>query len=114
MFHSGNKRTIYLYQGVRSGKDLYMDKLCLEWREAFEQFNYIPVFSEPNKKDNIEIRTGLVHEAVMNDFESFENFQIYSCGPPILIESAYSSLLEKGLSEDDFFADAFTFAPPKK
>ena len=114
MFHNGNKRTIYLYQGVRSGKDLYMDKLCLEWCEAFEQFNYIPVFSEPNKKDNIKIRTGLVHEAVLNDFESFENFQVYSCGPPILIESAYSSLLGKGLLEDDFFADAFTFAPQKK
>ena len=114
MFHKGNKRTIYLYQGVRSEKDLYMHKLCLEWKEAYEQFNYIPVFSEPNKKDNVGIRTGLVHEAVLNDFESFENFQVYSCGPPILIETAYSTLLAKGLFEDDFFADAFTFAPQKK
>lgn len=114
MFFKSIRRTIYLYQGVRSEQDLYMDKLCSGWSNTYDQLSYIPVFSEPNEKDNLKVRTGFVHEAVIKDFKSFENFQVYSCGPPILIETAFKALSERGLPDEEFFADVFSFAPPKK
>ena len=114
MIHHNNKRTIYLYQGVRSQKDLYMDELCLTWQKEHENIHYIPVFSEPEKNDNQDIRTGFVHQAVVDDFESFEGYQAYSCGAPVVVQTAFKALVEKGLYEEEFFADAFTFAPPKK
>ncbi|MCH9782097.1 CDP-6-deoxy-delta-3,4-glucoseen reductase [Methylophilaceae bacterium] len=114
MIHHNNKRTIYLYQGVRSQKDLYMDDLCLTWQKEHENIHYIPVFSEPEKNDNQDIRTGFVHQAVVDDFESFEGYQAYSCGAPVVVQTAFKALVEKGLYEEEFFADAFTFAPPKK
>ena len=55
-----------------------------------------------------------MHQAVLDDFQSFENYQAYSCGAPIVVQTAFNALVEKGLLEDEFFADAFTFAPPKK
>ena len=54
-----------------------------------------------------------MHQAVLDDFQSFENYQAYSCGAPIVVQTAFNALVEKGLLEDEFFADAFTFAPPK-
>ena len=99
---------------MEENKIFYLCIMKLVIKKSTKDKRLMAVFSEPNKKDNVGIRTGLVHEAVLNDFESFENFQVYSCGPPILIETAYSTLLAKGLFEDDFFADAFTFAPQKK
>ncbi len=113
MIHRDIKRTTYLYQGVRAEKDLYMHELCLGWQKEHQHIHYIPVFSEPEKTDNQYIRTGLVHQAVLDDFQSFENYQAYSCGAPIVVQTAFNALVEKGLLEDEFFADAFTFAPPK-
>ena len=113
MFKKGNKRTVYLYQGVRTLEDLYMDDLCRFWEKSYDNFKYIPVFSElKNTKNNL--RTGLVHKAVIDDFNQLDPYQVYCCGAPILVETAYNDFVKYGLPDDEFFADAFSFAPPKK
>ena len=113
MIFKGNDRLIYLYQGVRAEKDHYMNEQCSKWSQNYKNISYIPVLSDPDNEDNINIRTGFVHQAVLDDFDSLNNFQVYSCGPPILIETAFEKLTEQGLSGDDFFADVFSFAPQK-
>ena len=112
MFEKGNERTIYLYQGVRQLEDLYMDELCRSWSQKYENFNYIPVFSELEKEPE-NLRTGFVHQAVLDDFDSIVDYQVYCCGAPILVETTFNDFVKNGLPEDEFFADAFSFAPPK-
>jgi CDP-4-dehydro-6-deoxyglucose reductase len=112
MFEKGNERTIYLYQGVRQLEDLYMDELCRSWRQKYVNFNYIPVFSELEKEAE-NLRTGFVHQAVLDDFDSIVDYQVYCCGAPILVETTFNDFVKNGLPEDEFFADAFSFAPPK-
>ena len=112
MFEKGNEREIYLYQGVRQLEDLYMDELCRSWSQKYINFNYIPVFSELEKEPE-NFRTGFVHQAVLDDFDSIGDYQVYCCGAPILVETTFNDFVKNGLPEDEFFADAFSFAPPK-
>jgi CDP-4-dehydro-6-deoxyglucose reductase len=113
IFNNNINRPIFLYRGVGKFEDLYMHDLSLEWSNSIVEFTYIPV-SQNQSNDNDQLRIGLVHQAVLEDFESFDNVQVYCCGAPGLVKVAFESFVKKGLPEDEFFADAFTFAPPKK
>ena len=106
------KRPIFLYRGVNKFEDLYMHDLSLKWAKTIGDFDYIPV-SENELDGSNDLRIGLVHEAVLEDFKSFENVQVYCCGAPGLVQTAYKSFVNKGLSEDEFFADEYAFEKPK-
>jgi CDP-4-dehydro-6-deoxyglucose reductase len=54
-----------------------------------------------------------VHQAVLDDFADLSGFDVYACGAPAMIDAARAGFCnERGLPEDAFFADAFTFAQP--
>lgn len=105
-------REMVLYWGCRSLQDLYMPQLPAQWAREHPNFTFIPVLSEPKPEDNWQGRTGLVHQAVVDDFESLTGFQVYACGAPIMIEVAQATFAGCGLPDDDFFADSFTFSDP--
>ena len=110
----GMRRPIKLYRGARILEDLYMDVLCKKWANEYSHIEYIPVLSESLKEDKWMGRKGLVHEAVLEDFESLNDYQTYCCGAPQMVEVAHKAFIAHGLSEDEFFSDAFTFAAPAK
>ncbi len=112
MIYNGNMRQILLYRGVRSLEDLYMDELCKRWAEHLPNISYIPVLSEPKPEDNWQGRTGFVHSAVLEDIKDLSGFQAYVCGAPVMVDVAHKAFVEKGLSADEFFSDAFTYANP--
>jgi len=112
MIFNNINRPIFLYRGVGKFEDLYMHDLSSEWENTINEFTYIPV-SQNQSSNSDQLRIGLVHEAVLEDFESLNNVQVYCCGAPGLVQIAFESFVEKGLPENEFFADAFTFAPPK-
>jgi CDP-4-dehydro-6-deoxyglucose reductase len=105
----GMKRPIKLYRGARILKDLYMDTLCKKWAQELSHIEYIPVLSESLKEDKWEGREGLVHEVVLKDFVSFNEYQLYCCGAPQMVELAHNAFISRGLPEDEFYSDAFTF-----
>ena len=113
MIFNNIKRPIFLYRGVGKFDDLYMHNLSSEWANTIDEFRYIAV-SQAELENSDQLRIGLVHEAVLEDFQTFDNIQVYCCGAPGLVQTAFESFVKKGLPEDQFFADAFTFAPPKK
>ncbi|MGQ0442190.1 MAG: CDP-6-deoxy-delta-3,4-glucoseen reductase [Methylophilaceae bacterium] len=112
MLHAGNKRAIKLYRGARSLQDLYLDNLCQRWAEHMPNISYIPVLSEPKIEDNWQGRTGLVHQAILDDIQDLSGYQTYVCGAPAMVDVAHRAFVEKGLPADEFFSDAFTFANP--
>ncbi len=106
----GVTRPIHLYWGVRAKRDLYMDELPREWAEEYPHVSYSPVLSEPAKEDAWAGRTGLVHEAVSADFPDLHSYEVYTSGPPAMIEAARKAFLAQGLSPENLFSDAFEFA----
>ena len=83
-------------------------------KKKYSNIKYIPIFSDPNEDDNKIIRRGLVHSAVMEDFQTLSDVQVYCCGAPILVETAFKEFTKKkSLPENEFYADAFSFSPVK-
>jgi CDP-4-dehydro-6-deoxyglucose reductase len=109
-FQSHCKREMVLYWGARSLRDLYMPHLAGQWQQAHANFTFIPVLSEPLAEDHWPGRTGLVHQAVVDDFAGLSGYQVYACGAPLMVDSARQAFVARGLPEEAFFADAFTFS----
>jgi len=113
MLHNNINREIVLYRGARELRDLYMHDLCEKWAALMPNISYIPVLSEPNAEDNWQGRTGLVHQAVLDDISDLSAYQAYACGAPPMVEIAHQTFVQQGLNAEEFFSDAFTFAVAK-
>jgi CDP-4-dehydro-6-deoxyglucose reductase, E3 len=112
MLHNNIKREIVLYRGARELRDLYMHDLCEKWAALMPNITYIPVLSEAATDDNWQGRTGLVHQAVLDDIGDLSAYQAYACGAPPMVEIAHQTFVQQGLDAEEFFSDAFTFANP--
>ncbi len=106
--HIGVKRPMQLYWGARNRAGLYMHALAERWA-AECGIPYTPVLSEPEA--DWTGRTGLVHEAVLADYPDLSGFQAYVCGAPAMCEAALRDFTAHGLPPEEFFADAFSYAP---
>jgi len=115
-FHHEVDRPMVLYWGVRSLKDLYMPELAERWQQEHPNFTYIPVLSDPLPEDRWQGRTGLVHQAVLDDFADLSGYQVYACGAPAMTDIARETFVgQRRLSDDEFYCDAFTpSVDPKK
>jgi NAD(P)H-flavin reductase/ferredoxin len=110
-FHIGLKRRMVLYWGVRSLKDLYLPELPKKWAAEHPNFSFVPVLSDPQPKDHWTGRTGLVHQAILQDYPDLSGHQLYACGSVGMVEAAHPAFASHGLSQDDCFSDAFRLAP---
>lgn len=109
-FHRGLKRPIRLYWGVRQRRDMYLADLPEQWQREHENFKFIPVLSEPGPDDAWTGRTGLVHEAILQDFPSLAGNEIYACGSVRMVEAIFPKLKDQGAEEGMCFSDAFTLS----
>jgi CDP-4-dehydro-6-deoxyglucose reductase len=109
--HNHIDRELVLYWGCRSLEDLYLATLPATWAKEHPSLTFIPVLSDPKAEDNWSGRTGLVHQAILDDFASLSGYQVYACGAPIMIETGQKAFVARGLPEDDFFSDSFTYSP---
>lgn len=110
----GITRDIHIYWGVRAYRDLYLPDLPASWAEKYPNITFTPVLSEPMDEDNWQGRTGFVHETVMEDYTDLSGFDIYAGGPPVMVKSIYEAFIDKGMSQDNFFSDAFEYAHASK
>ena len=107
-FKRGLKREIHLYWGVRQLRDLYLPDLPQQWARDHENFHFIPVLSDPAPEDVWSGRTGLVHEAILEDFPELKGHEIYACGSVRMVETIFPFLKNRGAEDGACFSDAFT------
>lgn len=100
-------RPVFLYWGVRQQEALYLLPELQQWASSQSKFRFIPVVQEPN--DDWQGRTGLVHEAVLEDFVSLEAYDIYIAGPFPMVGVARDAFLKQGAHQQQMFADAFAY-----
>lgn len=112
MLHNNIKREITIYWGAKSREDLYMPELPEAWSKEYPHIKFIPVLSDALPQDNWQGRTGLVHQAVLDDIADLSAYEVYCCGAPAMVEVAHVSFLQAGLSEHAFYSDAFNYAKP--
>ena len=109
VLHIGIKRPMEFYWGGRKLPDLYMLAQALEWEKRGIKFT--PVLSEASPMDKWQGKTGFVHQAVMSDYSDLSGYQVYACGSPLMVEAAHKDFtILRGLPNEEFFSDAFTFA----
>ena len=96
--------------GSRAKAGLYLDCELRELSAGRVAFKYVPVVSE------VDIawtgRTGLVHEAVLDDFSDLSDFDIYACGSPAMVDATRKAFVCRGARPEKFFADSFDFSRP--
>ncbi len=103
-------REMVLYWGCRTLTDLYMATLPAQWAREHPNFTFIPVLSDAKAEDNWRGRTGFVHQAVLDDFENLAGYQVYACGAPPMIDASKTTFMQRGLPDNEFFADSFTYS----
>lgn len=114
MAYRGIRRKVHLYRGARDRAELYLPHLAEQWAKTIPNFTQVPVLSEPTPACHWTGRTGLVHQAVLQDFADLSAFEVYGCGAVAMLEAARRDFIAHGLPSEAFFADAFTAAPVKK
>ncbi len=108
--HNHIKRPIALYWGAKNRAELYLPDLPQQWAASHPHITFVPVLSEPTAGDAWTGRTGLVHQAVLEDLADLSGYQVYVCGAPVMVEAAQRDFCARGLPADEFFADVFSYA----
>ncbi|SEA84276.1 NAD(P)H-flavin reductase [Alkalimonas amylolytica] len=100
-------KPVFLYWGVRQQSSLYLLDELQAWASSHSKFRFIPVVQDAD--DNWQGRSGLVHEAVLNDFVSLDAYDIYIAGPFPMVGVARDAFLKQGAHQQQMFADAFAY-----
>ncbi|HEY6980037.1 2Fe-2S iron-sulfur cluster-binding protein [Reyranella sp.] len=95
---------VYFYFGARTERDLYLHDHFSALAQKHANLHFTPVLSEATGG---KLRTGLVHEAVAQDFDEFDGCKAYLAGPPVMVEAATRLFEKRGMRRIDVHADAF-------
>jgi len=102
-------RPLHLFWGARNGTELYMHEQVQQWAEQHDHIQYTPALSEPEADEQTDGFTGLVHEAVLQQYPELAEFDIYMSGPPAMIDAGRAAFLENGAEKRRIFFDSFEF-----
>lgn len=101
------QRDVHLYWGAKNASDLYEAEALGQLSRIHTQFKFVPVIETVSEE--WLGKTGLVHQAVMADFPSLQNTQVYVAGRFEMAKVVRDAFLPLGLKKDDLFGDAFAF-----
>ena len=102
-------RPTALYWGCRSRADLYLHEWAQQAAARMPNLRYVPVLSEAKPEDGWTGRTGLVHQAVLQDWADLSEHQVYACGVPAMVDAAQRDFVQLcALPAEEFYADSFT------
>lgn len=101
-------RRIDVYHGVRTPRDLYVER---ELRQRVVDFGlrFVPVFAAGGPG-----RTGMLHDAVSEDFNDLAGSVIHVAGPPPMVDAVRTVAARRGAAPERIRADAFFPSEPEK
>jgi len=108
LLESGDTRQIVLFQGARNRAELYNRELFEELARNYTNFTYVPALSQATDDAEWAGFKGYVHDAAKQHFDGrFSSRKAYLCGPPVMIDSAITCLMQGRLFERDIFMERF-------
>ncbi len=100
----GMRNPIHLYFGVRSERDIY----GREWLADLQrQHPRLQVHVVVTSGQVAACRTGLVTDAIAQDWSSLDGFRAYLCGAPPMVEATSLLIRQMGVLPEKIYADAF-------
>ena len=102
---AGLPNPIHLYFGIRSPRDAYGLDWLNELAQRHPRLRIDVISTVPG--DDRDLRTGLVTEAVAQDYGDLTGWRAYLCGAPPMVEAATALLRDRGVRDDHIYADAF-------
>ncbi|NCX94411.1 MAG: CDP-6-deoxy-delta-3,4-glucoseen reductase [Gammaproteobacteria bacterium] len=108
LIKTSSKRELFLYWGARHPEFLYRDAEVQAWVKQYANFHYIPVISE--NVPEWTGRTGLVHEAVLQDFPNLSSFECYMAGPEAMVKSAVTDFEKQGMAKIFMHSDTLNLS----
>jgi CDP-4-dehydro-6-deoxyglucose reductase, E3 len=108
--HQGGNRRVHFFWGVRRPRDLYEGEQVAQWAREHDWLRFTAVMSEPSPADDWQGRRGWVHEAVLEDYPSLKEVDVYAAGPPPMIAVIQELFPAHGLAKGRLFFDSFEFA----
>lgn len=107
-----DERDIHLYWGARRQQDIYEEQLVLDWARRYPRLHFTAVLSEHAEANTQQHRRlGWVHEAVLAGHPDLSAFEVYTAGPPAMIEAIRTTFPRHGLDSKRLFFDSFDYAP---
>lgn len=100
-------RPVFIYWGVREQAALYHNNVMQQWATQNSKYRFIPVVQQPDH--SWHGRTGMVHQAVLEDFVSLEAYDIYVAGPFAMAGVVRDAFIEQGAHREQMYADAFAY-----
>ena len=108
LLEAGDSRQIVLFQGARNRAELYNRELFEALAREYANFTYVPALSQADEDSDWTGFKGYVHDAAKQHFDGrFNNRKAYLCGPPVMIDSAITCLMQGRLFERDIFMERF-------
>ena len=108
LLEQGDTRQMTLFQGARNRAELYNHDLFQALAAKHSNFTYVPALSQAGNEDQWAGFCGYVHEAAKEYFGGrFAGNKAYLCGPPPMIDSSISALMQGRLFERDIFMERF-------
>jgi aquacobalamin reductase/NAD(P)H-flavin reductase len=104
---SGVNRQVQLYWGLRNQQALYAEAELANWQAANPQYQVQLVVQEPDAQ--WQGRSGLVHQAVLDDHADLSAFDIYIAGPFPMVGAVRDAFLARGALQQQMYADAFAW-----
>lgn len=101
----GMKNEIHLYFGVRGPRDIYSADRLTQLAEAYSNLHVHIVVAAGNQSPGL--RSGLVTDAVAQDFSSLSGWRAYFCGAPPMVDAASLMARQRGIAAEHIHADAF-------
>jgi ferredoxin-NAD(P)+ reductase (naphthalene dioxygenase ferredoxin-specific) len=102
---SGMRNDIHVYFGVRSERDIYCTDTLSGLAERYPNLTVHVVVTEGSADP--ALRSGIVTEAVAQDWSSLAGWRAYLCGAPPMVDAATLVARERGIQVEHIYADAF-------
>lgn len=107
MLADGLHKPVFIYWGVRQEEHLYAHAELTAWAAEHKELTYVPVVQ--NGSEHWQGKTGLLHDAIMEDFPSLNGYDIYVAGRFEMAGVAREAFKEKGVDPERLFGDAYEF-----
>lgn len=105
MAEAGMENHVHVYFGVRSNIDVYGEPWLRELQSRLPQLKFHIVVASGH--DAKGLRSGVVTQAVSDDWSDLRGWSAYVAGAPVMVEAASILLRQKGVEPERIYADAF-------
>lgn len=111
LVESGDQRPVRFFYGARTQEDLFYTDEIQALGNQLEDFKFVPALSHADEDTQWEGEKGFIHEVVsrhMTQAPPDEDDEVYTCGPPVMIDAVRPVLEMNDIDEDNVHYDKFT------